>query len=142
MKKEGGISRRSFCGGVAVTLMLSGLNLGSDGREVITTKGKPAFLESGRIEYVSDIWDAGDRVIGIDGFNRRGYWSFYMNNETGETEQVMFLDYTEVPFLRREFFSGGKTLSQHLDEGMNWNEVARLYYEGLSSRYQQHQIFR
>ena len=108
MKKRDGVSRRSFCGGIAATLITP--SLGSGECEKDSIKRKRNLPESGRIEYVSDVWDAGG-VVGIDGFNKKGYWSFYMDKKTGETEQVMHMDYATVPFLKREFSSRRKTLA-------------------------------
>jgi hypothetical protein len=89
-----------------------------------------------RLECISDVWDVpGSYSLGVEGWNESGLWRFFADSNTGEISWGFLFDYRERPFMKYDVgFSKPRTLAQLRADGVPWEEIDRLHYEGVSNK--------
>ena len=132
---EEGITRRSFLrsSGLAVAaLVLVGLPDSSRAGNYLHVR--PEQQESDeRLAWIKEVWKVPSTGhVGIEGWNESGLWSFYLDSKTGQVVSGLFSDYRGITFRKNDFNDEHKTLAQLRSEGVSWEEIDRLHYEGFS----------
>ena len=80
-----------------------------------------------RLEWIHDVWETED-VFGVEGWNESGLWSYYLKKNNGKIDSAVVLNYENLPFSKKD----SKTIPQLRAEGVSWEEINRLYYEGFA----------
>lgn len=133
MKEE--MTRRSFLkssGLATASFVLVGFSRNS--RAGSSVNVRPGRQESDeRLEWIKEVWKVPSTGhVGVEGWNESGLWSFYHDSRTGQVVSGWFFDYRDTTFMKHDFNYEQKTLAQLLAEGVPWEEIDRLHYEGFS----------
>lgn len=128
MKK--GLSRREFLGGLAVTVAFPSVIEGLAGKTPVSKKENKIKLPV-KLEHISELWKIpGEPTIGIEGWNKKGLWSFYYNTDNGEMIHGVFFNYQHIVFMRYD--DKKRTLAELRADDVPWPEIHRLHAEGFS----------
>lgn len=129
-----GMTRRSVLemGGLAAaSFVLAGLPSGSGAGNSLDVRSGQSETDE-RLKWIKEVWKVPSTGhVGIEGWNESGLWSFYYDLSTGQVASGFFFDYRDTPFMKYDGYEP-KTLAQLRAEGVPWEEIDRLHYEGFS----------
>ncbi len=134
---KGEITRRAFLKGISGAVVFPSIVTGLDRATHKLANSSDKLISdlqesNERLEWIVDVWRvSGRKVVGVEGWNESGLWSFYCNSSTGEVISGIHFDYRDVPFMKYDGYKF-KTLSQLRAEGTSWGEINRLHYEGFA----------